>query len=168
VARLTPVRRFVRTETCSAVLLVAAVLAGLGWANVGGSYQELWETPMAVTFGDEGVRLSLREWVNSGLMTFFFLVVGLESRRELDLGELRERRRLVQPVLAALGGMAAAVAIYLAFNMGEPSAAGWGVVMASDAALALGLLAVAAPRAQQRQRAFVLTCSSSTISSHWP
>jgi Na+/H+ antiporter NhaA len=157
VGRLTPVRRFVRTETCGAALLVAAVLAGLVWANVGSSYQEVWETHVEVTVGAEGIRLSLREWVNSGLMTFFFLVAGLEARRELDLGELRERRRLVQPALVAVGGMAAAVAIYLALNMGEPSAAGWGVVMASDAALALGLLAVAAPRAQQRQRAFVLT-----------
>jgi Na+/H+ antiporter NhaA len=90
-------------------------------------------------------------------MTFFFLVVGLEARREFDLGELRERRRLVLPLLAAVGGMAASVAIYLVFNPSGPSAAGWGIAMASDTALALGSLAVAVPRAQQRLRAFVLT-----------
>src|SRR3954447_24750545 len=131
VGRLTPLRRFVCTETGGAVVLVAAVLAALVWANVGSSYQEVWETPVALTFGDDGIRLSLREWVNSGLMTFFFLVTGLEARRELDLGELRERRRLVLPLLAAVGAMAASVAIYLAFNPGGPSAAGWGIAMAS-------------------------------------
>src|SRR3954453_1930923 len=104
VGHLTPLRRFVRTETGGAALLVGAVLAGLAWANLGDSYQQVWETQLAVTVGDEGVRLTLREWVNSGLMTFFFLIVGLEARREFDLGELRERRRLVLPLLAALGG----------------------------------------------------------------
>src|ERR671917_995400 len=157
VGRLTPVRRFVRTETGGASLLVAAVLGALVWANIGSSYQEAWETPVALTFGDDGIRLSLREWVNSGLMTFFFLVTGLEARREIDLGELRERRRLVLPLLAGVGGMAASVAIYLALNLGGPSPAGWGVALSSDAALGLGLLAVAAPRAPQRLRAFVLT-----------
>jgi Na+/H+ antiporter NhaA len=155
--RLTPLRRFVRTETGGAALLIAAVLTALVWANVSSSYQEVWETPVALTFGDEGIDLSLREWVNDGLMTFFFLVVGLEARREFDLGELRERRRLVLPLLAAVGGMAASVAIYLVLNMGGSSAAGWGVALASDTALALGLLTVAAPRAEQRLRAFVLT-----------
>jgi hypothetical protein len=100
VGRFTPLRRFVRTETGGAALLVAAVLAGLAWANIGGSYQQVWETHLAVTLGDESIHLSLREWVNSGLMTFFFAVVGLEARREYDLGELRERRRLVLPLLA--------------------------------------------------------------------
>ena len=117
VGRLTPLSRFVRTETGGAAVLVVAVLAALVWANVGSSYQEVWETPVALTFGDNGVRLSLREWVNSGLMTFFFLVTGLEARREIDLGELRERRRLVLPLLAAVGGMAASVAIYLADSL---------------------------------------------------
>src|SRR4051794_8006152 len=156
VGRLTPLRRFVRTETGGAAVLVAAVLAALVWANVGSSYQEVWATPLALTFGDDGIRLSLREWVNSGLMTFFFLVTGLEARRELDLGALRERRRLVLPLLAAVGAMAASVAIYLAFNRGGSSAAGWGIALSSDAALGLGLLAVAVPHAPQRLRAFVL------------
>ncbi len=157
VGRLTPLRRFIRTETGGAAVLIAAALAALVWANSGGSYEHVWETPVAITVGDAGVHLSLREWVNSGLMTFFFLVVGLEARREFDLGELRERRRLVLPLFAAVGGMAAAVAVYLAVTVGSPSAAGWGIAMASDTALGLGLLAVAAPRAPQRLRAFVLT-----------
>jgi Na+/H+ antiporter NhaA len=90
-------------------------------------------------------------------MTFFFLVVGLEAKRELDLGELRERSRLAIPVLAAVGGMAVPVAIYLAFNAGGPGARGWGAAMSTDTALALGALAVLTPRAATRLRVFLLT-----------
>jgi Na+/H+ antiporter NhaA len=95
--------------------------------------------------------------VNSGLMTFFFFVVGLEARREFDLGELRERRRFALPMLAGIGGMAAAVAIYLAFNAGRSSAGGWGIAMSTDTAFALGLLALVGPRFPDRLRAFMLT-----------
>jgi Na+/H+ antiporter NhaA len=84
--------------------------------------------------------------VNSGLMTLFFFVVGLEARREFDLGELRERRRILLPLLAGLGGAAATVGVYLAFNAGRPSAHGWGTAMSTDTAFALGLLAVVGPR----------------------
>ena len=95
--------------------------------------------------------------MNSGLMTFFFFVVGLEARREFDLGELRERRRFVLPLLAALGGCAVPVAIYLIFNAGESTAQGWGVAMSTDTAFALGLLALVGPRFPARLRAFMLT-----------
>ena len=101
--------------------------------------------------------LDLRHWVNSGLMTFFFFVVGLEARREFDLGELRERRRFALPLLASIGGMAVAVAIYLAFNAGEGSAHGWGIAMSTDTAFALGLLALFGSRVPDRLRAFILT-----------
>ena len=90
-------------------------------------------------------------------MTFFFFVVGLEARREFDLGELRERRRFALPLLAALGGMAVPVAIYLAFNAGDPAAHGWAVAMSTDTAFALGLLALVGPRFPARLRAFMLT-----------
>jgi Na+/H+ antiporter NhaA len=103
------------------------------------------------------VALALRDWVNSGLMTFFFFVVGLEARREFDLGELRERRRFALPLLAGTGGMAVAVAIYLVFNAGRPSAHGWGVAMSTDTAFALGMLALVGPRFPDRLRAFMLT-----------
>jgi Na+/H+ antiporter NhaA len=95
--------------------------------------------------------------VNSGLMTFFFFVLGLEARREFDLGELRERRRFALPLLAGIGGMAVAVAIYLAFNGGRSSAGGWGIAMSTDTAFALGLLALVGPRFPDRLRAFMLT-----------
>jgi Na+/H+ antiporter NhaA len=90
-------------------------------------------------------------------MAFFFFVLGLEARREFDLGELRERRRFVLPLLAASGGIALSVAVYLAFNAGRPSAHGWGVVLATDTAFALGVLALAGPRFSDRLRAFMLT-----------
>ena len=121
------------------------------------SYDSLWDTRLSIDLGGSGVTLDLRQWVNSGLMTFFFFVVGLEARREFDLGELRERRRFALPLLAGVGGMAAAVAIYLASNAGRSSASGWGIAMSTDTAFALGLLALVGPRFPQRLRAFMLT-----------
>jgi Na+/H+ antiporter NhaA len=121
------------------------------------SYDALWTTTLSIDIGGSGVALDLREWVNSGLMTFFFLVVGLEARREFDLGELRERRRFALPLLAGIGGMAMAVTIYLAFNAGRSSAHGWGIAMSTDTAFALGLLALVGPRFPDRLRAFMLT-----------
>src|SRR5947209_9709670 len=100
---------------------------------------------------------SLRGWIDNGLMTFFFFVVGLEARREFDIGELRQRRRVALPILAGLGGMIVAVAIYLAANAGRPSTHGWGVTMSTDTAFALGLLALVGPRFRERLRAFMLT-----------
>ena len=154
----TPLQQFLRTETGGAAVLLAAAVAALTWVNVHPtSYESLWETSISIDLGGSGVSLSLREWVNSGLMAFFFFVVGLEARREFDLGELRERRRLVLPLLAAFGGIAASVAVYLAFNAGRSSAHGWGIVLATDTAFALGVLALAGPRYSDRLRAFMLT-----------
>lgn len=106
----TPVRDFLSTETGSAAVLAIAALIALLWANSpwSGSYESVWHTRLSITIGKGSVGMDLRHWVNQGLMTFFFLVVGLEAKRELDMGELRERRRLAIPVFAALGGMLAA------------------------------------------------------------
>jgi Na+/H+ antiporter NhaA len=154
----TPLRQFLRTETGGAAVLLAAAIAALVWVNLDeSSYDSFWETTLSIDLGGRGVSLDLREWVNSGLMTFFFFVVGLEARREFDLGELRERRRFALPLLAGIGGMAVAVAIYLAFNAGHSSAQGWGVAMSTDTAFALGLLALVGPRFPDRLRAFMLT-----------
>jgi Na+/H+ antiporter NhaA len=154
----TPLREFLSTETGSAVVLLVATLAALAWVNVdSSSYESVWDTHMTIRVGDSGISQSLRDWVNSGLMTFFFFVVGLEVRREFDLGELRQRRRLALPLAAALGGMVAAVGIYLAINAGDSSAHGWGVAMSTDTAFALGVLALAGPRFPDRLRAFLLT-----------
>jgi Na+/H+ antiporter NhaA len=151
-------REFLRTETGGAVVLLAATVAALAWANIDiSSYERLWTTKLSIDLGSWDISLDLRHWVNSGLMTFFFFVIGLEARREFDLGELRERRRFALPLLAGVGGMVAAVGIYLAFNAGRGSSGGWGAAMSTDTAFALGLLALVGPRFPDRLRAFMLT-----------
>jgi Na+/H+ antiporter NhaA len=154
-----PVRDFLGTETGSASVLLVGALIALVWANSpwSHSYESLWSTKLLVRVGGHGIALDLRHWVNEGLMTLFFLVVGLEAKRELDLGELRERRRLTIPAAAALGGMSVPVAIYLAFNAGGPGAHDWGAAMSTDTAFALGAAAVLTPRAATRLRVFLLT-----------
>jgi Na+/H+ antiporter NhaA len=154
----TPLREFLRTEIGGAAVLLAAAAAALVWVNVdSSSYDSLWSTRLAIRLGDGGVTLDLRDWVNSGLMAFFFFVVGLEARREFDLGELRERRRLALPLLAGLSGVAMTVALFLVVNAGHPSAHGWGIAMSTDTAFALGMLALVGPRFPDRLRAFMLT-----------
>jgi Na+/H+ antiporter NhaA len=153
-----PLRLFLRTETGGAAILLAASVAALIWVNAdAASYQRVWGTIVSVRIGGGGVSMPAREWVNQGLMSFFFLVVGLEARWEFDLGELRDRRRLALPALAALGGMLCPIAIFLAFNAGTGSARGWGAAMSTDTAFALGMLAVAGRRFPQSLRAFILT-----------
>jgi Na+/H+ antiporter NhaA len=154
----TPLRRFLRTETASAVVLLAATMAAEVWANTDPrGYAATWQTEFSIRLGTSGLAASLHEWVNSGLMAFFFLVAGLEARREFDMGELRERRRLALPVLVGLGGMIVPIAIYLAFNAGRPSAIGWGAAMSTDTAFALGALALVGRGAPDRVRTYVLT-----------
>jgi Na+/H+ antiporter NhaA len=141
-----PVRDYLSTETGGAAVLLCATIAALIWANFpGDAYEAVWRTDLAVRLGSSGIAMDLREWVNQGLMTLFFLVVGLEAKRELDLGQLRERRRIAIPVFAALGGMALPVAIFLAVNAGGPGAKGWGAAMSTDTAFALAVLALVAP-----------------------
>ncbi|MEU7851426.1 Na+/H+ antiporter NhaA [Micromonospora parva] len=153
-----PLRRFLRTETGGARVVLIAALVALGWANLHvSSYESVWGTSLSIQFGGWSVSHDLRTWINSGLMTFFFLVAGLELRREFDIGELRERRRLALPMLVGIGGMLVPIAIYLAINAGRTTAAGWGAVMATDTALALGALAVFGPRFSERLRGFLLT-----------
>ncbi|NUL02885.1 Na+/H+ antiporter NhaA [Streptomyces lunaelactis] len=154
----TPWRDFLRTETGSAVFLLAAVLAALAWANIGpSSYETFWGTHLSIELGSYGVSLDLRDWVNNGLMTLFFLVVGLEARREFDMGELRERRRVTLPLLVGIAGMLVPVAIYLGINSGHASVHGWGAAMSTDTAFALGMLALLGNRLPEGLRAFILT-----------
>jgi Na+/H+ antiporter NhaA len=153
-----PVRDFLNTETAGAAALLVAAIAAMIWANSpwSSSYESVWTTELSIRLGGSGVEHDLRGWINEGLMTFYFLVVGLEAKRELDRGQLRERRRIGLVVFAALGGMAVPVAIYLAFNAGGAGADGWGAAMSTDTAFALGVLALVAPRAT-RLRVRLLT-----------
>jgi Na+/H+ antiporter NhaA len=153
-----PLRDFLSTETGGAVVLLCATVAALVAANSPWweSYEELWTTELSIRIGEHGIAMDLRDWVNEGLMAFFFLVVGLEAKRELDMGELRDRRRVAIPLFAAVGGMAVPVAIYLAFNAGGEGAKGWGAAMSTDTAFALGVLALVASGAT-RLRVRLLT-----------
>jgi Na+/H+ antiporter NhaA len=154
----TPLRSFLRTETGSATFLLAATVAALVWVNIDAtSYESVWRTKLSIRIGDAGVSQDLGRWVNGGLMSFFFFVVGLEARREFDIGELRERRRVTLPLLAGIGGMVAAVSLYMVVNAGRSSASGWGVAMSTDTAFALGMLALVGPRFPERLRSFMLT-----------
>ncbi len=153
-----PLRDFLRTQSGSAAILAAGAVAALLWVNIdAASYNGVWNTILSIRVGSAGISMDLREWVNSGLMTLFFFIVGLEARREFDLGELRERRRLALPLLAGLGGMVVPVAIYLAINASSSSRGGWGAAMSTDTAFALGMLAIVGRRFPDSLRAFILT-----------
>jgi Na+/H+ antiporter NhaA len=154
----TPLRRFLRTETGSAAVLLAATIAALLWANADAAgYAATWHTEFSIRIGSADLAASLHEWVNSGLMAFFFLVAGLEARREFDMGELRERRRLALPLVVGLGGMLVPIGIYLACNAGDASARGWGAAMSTDTAFALGMLALVGSGVPDRVRTYLLT-----------
>src|SRR5690349_24270318 len=154
----TPLRRFVRTETGSAAFLLIATLVALAWANLDpAGYEGWWRTNLSIHAGSSELGLDLRGWVNSGLMAFFFLAAGLEARREFDMGELRERRRLALPLVAGLGGMIVPIAIYLAINAGSGTAHGWGTAMSTDTAFALGMLALVGRSLPDRVRTYLLT-----------
>jgi Na+:H+ antiporter, NhaA family len=154
-----PLREYLRNEAAGGVVLMVAAALALGWANSPwrAAYAALWETPLAVQVGRYGIEADLRHWVNDGLMTLFFLVVGLEIKRELVAGELASWRRAALPVVAAAGGMAVPAAIYAAANAGGPGAPGWGVPMATDIAFALGVLALLGSRVPAALKVFLLT-----------
>ena len=156
-----PVRRFVRSESAGAGLMVAATVVALLWANSpwGASYEALWNTELSIRLGQRVIAQDLRQWVNDGLMVFFFFLVGMEMRRELSMGELTHRNRLTVPAIAALAGLAVPALIYLAFNAGGPGAAGWGIPISTDTAFVLGVLALAGSRLPTQLRVFLLSLS---------
>jgi Na+:H+ antiporter, NhaA family len=154
---LSPLRDFLRTEAAGGILLAASAVAALIWANSpwSKSYATLWDTQVSIGVGRHIVALSLRHWVNEGLITIFFFVVGLEIKREVVSGQLATRRAALLPIIAALGGMALPALIYLAIA-GETSARGWAIVVATDIPLALGVVAIAGDRVPPSQRIFLL------------
>lgn len=146
---LTIFQRFFRTETLGGVVLLAFGLGAIIIANspLAESYNHLWEIPLMVKISDHQLSLTVHGWINDGLMAMFFLLVGLEIKRELLAGELSSARQAALPIACAIGGMVVPAAIYLLFNFGGIGSHGWGIPMATDIAFALGALNLIAPRA---------------------
>jgi Na+:H+ antiporter, NhaA family len=146
---LRPFQQFAHTESSGGMVLLVCTAVALAWANSpwAASYFHLWEFPLAIGVADAEIRLSLHAWINDGLMAVFFLLVGLEIKREVLVGELASLKRAAFPIAAAAGGMVVPALFYVAFNVGTPDLHGWGIPMATDIAFALGILAMLGSRA---------------------
>jgi len=155
---ISPLRNFLHTEAAGGVVLVIATLVAIVWANSPwqDSYVTFWHTRLTISLGDHSIDLDLRDWVNDGLMAIFFFVVGLEIKRELVEGELREPRRAALPAIAALGGMVVPALLYTAINVGGRGSGGWGIPMATDIAMALGVVSLLGSRVSPSLKLFLL------------
>lgn len=153
-----PVLRFTQVEAASGIALLAAAIAAVVWANMpfGESYQAFWEIHLDLSIGAFHIEESLRELVNDGLMAIFFFVVGLEIKRELAVGELRDPKTAALPAIAALGGMVVPALIYFLFVGTGEGAAGWGIPMATDIAFSLGVVALLGTRVPVTVKLFLL------------
>jgi Na+/H+ antiporter NhaA len=144
-------------ETLPAIALLIATATALVWANLSGSYDEFWHTELGILAGPLSLSLPLLEWVNEGLMAVFFFAIGLEVRREFAVGDLREREQAMLPVASALGGLVVPALLYMLLTWGTEAVTGWGVVISTDTAFALGVLGLVGPRNAPRLRIFLLT-----------
>jgi NhaA family Na+:H+ antiporter len=155
---LRPLGDFLHTEAAGGVALLVAAVVALVWANSPwqDGYDQLWSTRIAIEVGGHGIDLDLRDWINDGLMAIFFFVVGLEIKRELVDGELRDPRRAALPAIAAVGGMVAPALIYAAFNAGGAGSAGWGIPVATDIAVAVGVVSVLGSAVHPALKLFLL------------
>lgn len=157
-----PALQFTRIEAASGIVLIVASILAMLWANLsvfGDSYAAFWETHVEFSLAGLHVNETLKEVVNDGFMAIFFFVVGMEIKRELAIGELRDPRKAAMPAMAALGGMVVPALIYLLFVAGEggPALHGWGIPMATDIAFSLGILALLGSRAPTGAKLFLLT-----------
>jgi len=145
---LTPFEEFLRRTTAGGLVLMGTTVVTLAFAATLGAdaMHHFWETPLAVGLGERQASMSLHHWVNDGLMALFFLLVGLELKREILVGELSSLRDAALPIFAAVGGMVVPAVIFAAFNAGTPTASGWGIPMATDIAFAIGILVLLAWR----------------------
>jgi len=160
ILRLTaPLRRFLHIEAASGGVLLACTLVALLLANSpwAGAFHDFWQTGLRIGVGDWTLDKPLRFWIDDLLMAIFFFVVGLEIKREIVAGELSSPRKAALPVVAALGGMLAPAAIYLAFDHDGPARRGWGVPMATDIAFVVGVLAAFGPRVPLGLKVFLLS-----------
>jgi NhaA family Na+:H+ antiporter len=151
------VQDFIAAEAASGVVLVVALMFGLTWFNIdSGSYGDVWGASVALDFGPVEVHKSVSGWVESGLMAVFFFVIGLELKREIVVGELRDPKVAAVPILAAVGGMVVPAVIYFLVSAGTGASRGWGVPVATDIALVLGLLALLGSHASSGLKVFML------------
>ena len=157
VAILRPFQQFAASEASSGLLLLSCTAVALAWANSpwAATYFSFWETPLSLGWGAGALTKSLVVWIDDGLMALFFLVVGLEIKREVLVGELASPRQAVLPVAAAVGGMLVPAGLYAAFNWGGPGLIGWGVPMATDIAFSLGVLALLGSRVPTTLKIFL-------------
>lgn len=145
---LSPFEQFLRRTTAGGIVLIATTVVALALATAFGAdaIHRFTEQPLGFSAGGRGIELSLHQWINDGLMSLFFLLVGLELKREILVGELSSLKDAALPVIAAMGGMALPALIYLAFTAGTAAASGWGIPMATDIAFAVGILVLLAWR----------------------
>ncbi|MEX2243317.1 MAG: Na+/H+ antiporter NhaA [Fimbriimonadaceae bacterium] len=152
-----PVARFIQSQASSGVILLACTLVALVWANspYGDTYRDLWHIEFSMRFGGQSLSMDLHHWINDGLMAVFFLLVGLEIKREILVGELNNPKKAALPIMAAIGGMLVPALIYVAMNAGRPSMDGWAIPMATDIAFSLGVLALLGTRAPLALKVFL-------------
>lgn len=157
-AMVRPVERFLAIEASSGLVLLVAAAVALIWANSpwGHAYDSLWHTPIRIGIGGWTMEESLHFWINDFLMTVFFLLAGLEIKREMVQGALSNRRRAALPIAAATGGMVVPAALYAALNATGPGSGGWGVPMATDIAFAVGVLMLLGKRVPAALRVLLL------------
>jgi NhaA family Na+:H+ antiporter len=153
-----PLTDFLHKEASAGILLVLAAIAALIWANSpwSDSYFDLWGTEAAIGIGDFEIHLNLKEWVNDAAMVIFFFVVGLEIKRELTQGELRDPRQAALPIIAALGGMVVPAGIFAIMNSSGEGSRGWGIPMATDIAIVMGVVALLGSRVPSWLKLFLL------------
>jgi NhaA family Na+:H+ antiporter len=154
-----PVNRFLHIEASGGVLLAGAAVIALVWANSPWSeaYSDLWATELTIDLGGHAITEDLRHWINDGLMTLFFFVIGLEIKQELTNGQLTSLRAATVPAAGALGGMVVPAVLYVAFNLGGDDIAGWGIPMATDVAFAVGVLALLGSRVPAELKVLLLS-----------
>ncbi|MEX1249504.1 MAG: Na+/H+ antiporter NhaA, partial [Acidimicrobiia bacterium] len=154
-----PFIRFSQVEASSGIVLLVAAIIALIWANSAYSeaYFAILDEHLTITIGDFQFDESVLHLINDGLMAIFFFVVGLEIKREMVIGDLRDPRTAALPVMAALGGMMVPALIYLAFNVGTTASQGWGIPMATDIAFAIGVVALLGSRVPSGAKLFLLT-----------
>jgi NhaA family Na+:H+ antiporter len=159
-ARITAaLNRFIHVESASGIVLLLATAVAMILSNsfANSAMHHFWMTPIGIAIGSFEFRMSLEHWINDGLMAIFFFVIGLEVKRELVLGELRDPRRAVLPIAAAVGGMIVPAGVYLLLQHGKPGESGWGIPMATDIAFVVGCLAILGSRAPRGLRTMLLT-----------